>query len=336
MNLDELRDRVNAQVGQSLIKNMAPDDSQPRVRSGLSSGSLSLNLALSGDPFIGYAWGRIIELYGPEGSGKTTLMLHAIHEAQKLDVPALYIDAENALDPDYAEAIGIDMSRFDLSQPDSGEQALDLALKAVENGYKLIVVDSVAALAPKAELEGDIGDAHVGLQARMMAQGLRKIAGALNKQQAILLFVNQIRMNIGVMFGNPETTPGGKALKFYASYRIEVRSPRKGAKKGKTLSAFGREEQQETSTAINAKTVKNKLYPPFRTASFRINYGEGIDKIDDVITVLDTAGAFEGKGLHLTCKGKEYSDRGLRAVIYEPEVQAELVDIIKRLTEVGE
>lgn len=339
MNLDDLQDSVNKELNSKLVTSLKPEGAE-KVSSGLSSGSLRLNLALSGNPLVGYQWGRIAEVYGPESGGKTTLALHAVYEAQRLeaatgeDVPVLFVDAEHAVDPTYAYQIGIDLDRLSIAQPDTGEQGLDAVVKGIEHGYKLVIVDSVAALTPKAEIEGDMGDQHVGLQGRMMGQALRKLTSIASSHKAVVIFINQIRMKIGVMFGNPETTPGGKALKFFASYRIEVRSPRSGAKKKKTVSDYGKEEEFESSIGVNAKVVKNKAYAPFRTASFRINYGEGIDRFLDAIEFLRYVGVFDnGKKLYLPSKDKEYTDKGILKIISDDtDVQSDVAEKVKEFS----
>ena len=242
----------------------------------MSSGSLALDIALGAG---GYPKGRIIEIYGPESSGKTTVALHAVAQAQKEGGIAAFIDAEHALDPAYAAALGVNIDELLLSQPDSGEQGLQIAEKLIDSGaIDLVVVDSVAALVPRAEIDGDIGDSHVGLQARMMSQAMRKLGASINKTKTIAIFINQLREKVGVMFGNPETTPGGRALKFYASVRLDVR--------GNTqIKGTGDQKDTNVGKETKIKVVKNKVAPPFKEANVEIIYGEGISQTGELLKI---------------------------------------------------
>ena len=279
----------------------------------LPSGSLSLDIALGS----GYPKGRIIEIYGPESSGKTTLTLHAIAEMQKQGGTAAFIDAEHALDPAYAKKLGVDTDNLLVSQPDNGEQALEICETLVRsNAVDLIVVDSVAALVPQAEIDGDMGDSHMGLQARLMSQALRKLTGIINKSKATVIFINQIRMKIGVMFGNPETTTGGNALKFYASVRADIR--RIGQIK---------EGDNVIGNRTRVKIVKNKIAPPFRVAEFDIMYNEGISKTGDVLDlavqygVVGKAGAWFDYNDAKIGQGREQTKKYLKE---HPDTLAEI------------
>ncbi len=271
----------------------------------VSSGSLGLDLALG---IGGLPKGRIIEIYGPESSGKTTLALHVIAEAQKKGGTCAFVDAEHALDPGYAKKLGVDVDNLLISQPDAGEQALEIADTLVRSGaVDVLVVDSVAALVPRAELEGEMGDSHVGLHARLMSQALRKLTGSVSKSNTLLIFLNQIRLKIGVMFGNPETTTGGNALKFYASVRMEIR--RIGAIK---------DRDEVTGNHTRVKVVKNKMAPPFREVEFDIMYGEGISKVGELIDLGVKANVVEKSGAWFSCdsqrigQGRENAKQFLR------------------------
>jgi recombination protein RecA len=289
-----------------------------------SSGALSVDLALGG----GFPRGRIIEIYGPESSGKTTLTLHAIAEIQKQGGTAAFIDAEHALDPQYAKRLGVDTENLFISQPDNGEQALEITETLVRsNAVDVVVVDSVAALVPQAEIEGDMGDSHMGLQARLMSQALRKLTGIINKSQCTVIFINQIRMKIGVMFGNPETTTGGNALKFYASVRIDIR--RIGQiKDGENI----------VGNRTKVKVVKNKIAPPFRVAEFDIMYNEGISATGDAVDlgvqygIVGKAGAWFDYNDAKIGQGREASKRYLKE---NPKVMEEIIKKVKEAAAVA-
>ncbi len=285
----------------------------------ISTGSLGLDMALG---IGGLPRGRIIEIYGPESSGKTTLALHVVAEAQKKGGVCAYIDAEHAMDPSYARKLGVKIDDLLISQPDTGEQALEIADTLVRSGtLDVLVVDSVAALVPKAELEGEMGDSHMGLQARLMSQALRKITASVARANTLVIFINQIRMKIGVMFGNPETTTGGNALKFYASVRLDIR--RIGAIKD-------REDTIGNQTRV--KIVKNKVAPPFKTVDFDILYGEGISKAGELLDLGVKAGIVEKAGAWFSCKGERIGQGRETAKAYlkaHPELADEIEQAIR-------
>ena len=285
----------------------------------ISTGSLGLDVALG---IGGLPRGRIIEIYGPESSGKTTLALHAIAEAQKKGGTCAFVDAEHALDPIYARKLGVNLDELLLSQPDAGEQALEIADTLVRSGaVDVLVVDSVAALVPRAELEGEMGDNHMGLHARLMSQALRKLTGSVSKSNCIVIFINQIRMKIGVMFGNPETTTGGNALKFYASVRLEIR--RVGAIKDK---------DEVTGNQTRVKVVKNKLAPPFRVVDFDIMYGEGVSKTGELIDLGVKAGVVEKSGAWFSFNSTRIGQGRENAKTYlkeHPETALEIETLIR-------
>jgi len=284
----------------------------------VSSGSLTLDLALGG----GYAKGRVVEIYGPESSGKTTLALHACAEAQKKGGKVVYIDTENALDPYYAQQIGVDVKNMVISQPDSGEQALSIAeIIMKNNAADVIVDDSVAALVPQAELNGEIGDNFIGTTARLMSQAMKKLAPLASKSNTLLIFINQIRMKIGVMFGNPETTTGGNALKFYASQRLEVRKDGSPTKEGEEI----------VGNQTKVKVVKNKIAPPFKVANFLIRFGEGISRASEVISLGVKAGLIEKAGSFYSYNSERMAQGEAKAITWlkeHPDIQETLIDKI--------
>ena len=280
----------------------------------IPTGALSLDIALG---IGGVPRGRIIEVFGPESSGKTTLALHVIAEAQKMGGEAAFIDAEHALDPVYAKKLGVDIDNLIVSQPDTGEQALEITEALVRSGaLDVIVVDSVAALVPKAEIDGDMGDSHMGLQARLMSQALRKLAGAINKSKTVLIFINQLREKIGVMFGNPETTTGGRALKFYASVSMDIRKIENIKQDGEVI-----------GNRVRVKVIKNKVAPPFREAEFDVLYGKGISKEGNIfdmavnLDIIQKSGSWFSYDGNRICQGRE---NGKRWLVEHPDMLAEV------------
>ncbi|MFT8458418.1 MAG: recombinase RecA [Liquorilactobacillus ghanensis] len=316
--LDAALKKIEKNFGKGSIMRMG-DKADTKI-STISSGSLALDEALG---VGGYPRGRIVEVYGPESSGKTTVALHAVAEIQRIGGVAAYIDAENALDPAYATKLGVNIDELLLSQPDTGEQGLEIADALVSSGaIDIVVVDSVAALVPRAEIEGEMGDAHVGLQARLMSQALRKLSGSINKTKTIAMFINQIREKVGVMFGNPETTPGGRALKFYSTIRLEVR----------------RAEQIKNGTDIvgnrvRIKVVKNKVAPPFKRAEVDIMYGEGISKTGELLDMavekdlVNKSGSWYSYGDERIGQGRENAKEYLKE---HPEAMTELTKKVRK------
>ena len=285
----------------------------------IPTGALSLDIALG---IGGVPRGRIIEVYGPESSGKTTLALHVVAEAQKMGGEAAFIDAEHALDPVYAKKLGVDIDNLIVSQPDTGEQALEITESLVRSGaLDVIVVDSVAALVPKAEIDGDMGDSHMGLQARLMSQALRKLAGALNKTKTVLIFINQLREKIGVMFGNPETTTGGRALKFYASVRMDIRKIENIKQDGEIK-----------GNRVRVKVIKNKVAPPFREAEFDIVYGQGISKEGNILDMAVNLDIVEKAGSWFSYDGQRIGqgrENVKRFLAENPEMLQEIEDKVR-------
>ena len=310
--------QIERQFGKGSVMRMG-DGGAVRDVEAISTGSLGLDVALG---IGGLPRGRVIEIYGPESSGKTTLTLQVIAEAQKLGGTAAFVDAEHALDPGYAEKLGVDVDDLLVSQPDTGEQALEITDMLVRSGaVDVVVVDSVAALTPKAEIEGDMGDSHMGLQARLMSQALRKLTGNIQRSNTMVIFINQLRMKIGVMFGNPETTTGGNALKFYASVRLEIR--RIGAlKKGDEI----------VGNETRVKVVKNKVAPPFKQAEFDILYGQGISRLGEVISMgvkeglVDKAGAWYSYNGERIGQGKDNAREFLKQ---NPDMANEIEQAIR-------
>ena len=309
--------QIEKQFGKGSVMKLG--DYQAMNVEAIPTGALSLDIALG---IGGIPRGRIIEIYGPESSGKTTLALHMIAEAQKLGGEAAFIDAEHALDPVYAKHLGVDIDNLIVSQPDTGEQALEIAEALVRSGaLDVIVIDSVAALVPKAEIDGDMGDSHIGLQARLMSQALRKLAGAINKSKCVIVFINQLREKVGVMFGNPETTAGGRALKYYASVRLDIRKVENIKQDGEVL-----------GNRAKVKVVKNKVAPPFREAEFDIIYGKGISKEGNILDIAVNLDIIEKSGSWFSYNGERIGQGRENVKKYladNPEVAKEVEEKIR-------
>ena len=314
--LEAAMSQIEKQFGKGSVMKLG-ECKQMDVES-ISTGALSLDIALG---IGGIPRGRIVEIFGPESSGKTTLALHAIAEAQKTGGVAAFIDAEHALDPIYARNLGVDIDNLVVAQPDTGEQALEIAEALIRSGaIDIIVVDSVAALVPKAEIDGDMGDAHIGLQARLMSQGLRKLAGAVNKTKTIIVFINQLREKVGVMFGNPETTPGGRALKFYASVRMDIR-------KIENIKVNG----EVTGSRTRVKVVKNKVAPPFREAEFDIVYGKGISKEGNILDLAVNLDIIEKSGSWFSYNGEKIGQGRENVKVYLSENPKIMQEVEKKI-----
>jgi len=324
--LDAALSQIERAFGKGSIMRLGKNEPIVEIET-ISTGSLALDIALG---VGGLPKGRIVEIYGPESSGKTTLALHAIAEAQKNGGTAAFVDAEHALDPGYAKKLGVDIDELIVSQPDTGEQALEIVDTLVRsNAIDVLVVDSVAALVPRAEIEGEMGDSHVGLQARLMSQALRKLTGSISRSQTMVIFINQVRMKIGVMYGNPETTTGGNALKFYASVRLDIR--RTGQIK---------DRDDIVGNATRVKVVKNKVAPPFKQVEFDIMYGEGISKVGEILDLGVKAGLIEKSGAWFSYDSVRIGQGRENAKVYlkeNPDVAKRIENAIRGKTEeVGE
>lgn len=320
--LELARQHIEKQFGEGSIMSLGKHSASRTIQT-IPTGSIALDIALG---IGGVPRGRIVEIYGPESSGKSTLATHIVANCQKNGGTAAYIDAEHALDPSYAARIGVQVDDLLISQPSSGEEALNIAeILARSNAVDVIVIDSVAALVPKSELDGEIGDTHVGLQARLMSQALRKLTATLSKSNTCAIFINQIREKIGIMFGNPETTTGGRALKFYASIRIEIRR----------LSSIKANDGVEIGNRVKVKVVKNKLAPPFRSAEFDILFNEGISRHGSAIDIGSDLGIIEKKGTWLSYKGQRFQGReAMRQELKRSE--SLLIDLEKSILQRGE
>lgn len=326
--LEQVLADIEKQFGKGAIMKLGAEET--REVDVTSSGSLTLDIALG---VGGYPKGRIIEIYGPESSGKTTVALHAIAEVQKAGGRAAFIDAEHALDPVYARNLGVNINELLLSQPDTGEQALEICEALVRSeAVNIVVIDSVAALVPKAEIDGEMGDSHVGLQARLMSQALRKLSGTISKTQTTAIFINQLREKVGIIFGNPETTPGGRALKFYSTIRLDIRRGEQ-IKTGDNI----------TGNKTNIKVVKNKVAPPFKVATVDIVYGEGISKTGELVDIGSELNIIEKSGSWFSYKGEKIGQGRENIKLYlkdnpklANEIEAKIRDAYKKKKEKGD
>lgn len=322
--LDMALSQIERQFGEGAVMKMG-DRGQMKVEA-VSTGSLAIDMALG---IGGLPRGRVVEVYGPEASGKSTLAMHVVAEAQRTGGICAYVDAEHAMDPDYAQNIGVDVDELLISQPDTGEQALEITDMLIRSGaVDVVVIDSVAALTPRAEIEGEMGDTHVGLQARLMSQALRKLTANLNKTKTIVIFINQLREKIGVMFGSPETTPGGRALKFYSSVRIDIRR----------IEAI-KSDGEITGSRTRVKVVKNKVAPPFRQAEFDIMYGKGISREGSLVDVGVEQGIVKKSGAWYTYEGEQLGqgrENAKQFLTDNPEVMVEIDGRIRSQLGIGE
>lgn len=331
-----IKEIIESKFGKGSVFRISDMESRIQEDNFISTGSKALNYILTGNSKCGWPKGRVVEIFGNEGTGKTTLALYACSEVNKLNSETLYIDVENAIDIEYAKKIGINPNLFFLTQPDCGEEAFSIAEEFLKENEKckLIIFDSVANLVPRAEIEGDIDSNNMGLHARLMGKGLRRLVSLINKKKVCCIFVNQVRMKIGG-YGNPETTTGGLALRFYSTIRMEIRTPRSGKiieNRGDLSDIIKSKENVETGIAMNIKIVKNKIYPPFRECSLSMIYGIGIDKEDDLISYFESVGLITLNGKKIEFEGKTYLRDKFLKMIEEKQFKEKIKDKIHKLT----